>query len=397
MNIFCGCDPESMDDLVERFLEYAERLRRLIELLRSGAVSVSWTGPDAEQHRADTELVAMEIDEVVRAVRDRAEEIRAEAEQQEVTSRPDDAAGGWEHLRPVRAEGPWGGVTPDGLPRMTERSRLEDLGPMIGGPFMAEDPLRWADTFSTGFGPEDLGPMIGGPFMMEDPVERMANPRPLPEGEEFDLSPETLERAEEIRRDGFAWNRWTAGAQALLDAHAGIGSGLDRAEGALRNHGLGEFTPVISALRIPHEATSVIAGENSVLGQVTSGTEHIIANADQTSHEVSEALGEGDLAGAIRAGERGIYRHGEGVFGIATANALPAVIDAAEGITGHAADVVEPVSPEASRFLNETQETMQQVAAPAEHRWNQVSDAENWYDARRRLVEMPWDPQARAS
>ncbi|MFC7458508.1 hypothetical protein ACFQS2_15075 [Brachybacterium sp. GCM10030267] len=412
MNIFCGCDPETLDELAEKLVESAKRIIELIELLRTTSVTVAWAGPDADSHRGQVDAVAVTAGDVCAAIRDRAEMLREESAQQ--VSASEARSDRSDPLRWARAEmpaGPGGGSGgsggnggsgrglpfPELFPRLSPPPWYEGLGPTIGGPFQAEDPFELVPVLGaplppvvTG-GPGSWSP-IGGP-MAREPEQLRTSRDSLPEGEEFDLAPERLERAEEVRRGAFKMTKWSAGAQALMDLHSTVGDGLDLAESTLEDNGLGAFTPAVSLARIPHEISGVAVGENSVMGQVTGGVEHLVANADQTTREVADAIGDGDPAAAARAGERGMYRHFAGVAGIVTATPVPALTDAVDSSIGHAADIIEPVSPEAASRIREGQDAGRETLEPASQAWDEATDAETWYDLRRAVAPLPWDPQ----
>ncbi|WP_114855066.1 WXG100 family type VII secretion target [Brachybacterium sp. YJGR34] len=372
MNSFIGCEPEALHTLSERIaeraLEIIETGGRILEVVRG----TDWTGPDAQEHSARTDAVHQSITQVGAQLRTHADQLRQEADQQEAASRPDPAGGAGaaersaDPLRALRSELPWGRA-------------VKELGSRAGR--LVRPSI-----------PQDPGPWIGGPFQHPiDPVRRARDP--LPAGESYALEPEHLENAEEARRSALAVHPATRLAQGVLDAHETWGASLDRAERTLVDSGLEELTPLVSIGRIPHEASSLVFGERSAASQVISSAEHLWANAGQTRAEITEALGRGDLAGAIRAGERGIYRHVDGVIELATAPSFAQLPATSAEMLGHAGDAVEAVHPGAAEPLRRAEQSVRGLAEGVENVREDVLDSEDVYDARRRAVPLPWDPR----
>lgn len=381
MDIIWGCDTEDMDELVERIVEGAERLRRLIELLRSTSVAVEWTGPDATVHRERTDVVTTEATDLCGILREISEQLAEESAQQTRASQggPSLAV---DPFAAVRAEwpevlfgGPKGSSGWNGEPGIGFRAPID---------FKKVPPFPWPE------GMGKPGPWIGGPFQRQDPIDP---DRPLPEGEQFGLTDESLAHGEEWRRLLAKTNKYTALAQGALDAHGTVGDSLDRAESALVNSGHEEFVPVVDLARVPQDVSSLVVGEHSVLGDVSQGADRLLANADQTTTEVTEAVGDGDLTGALRAGERGVYRHQGIISDVAVDVTLPEIPAAAGDVAEHAAGAVEPISPDAAETLREAGERSDALNSSLKETTDRMTDAEQWYDARRRYMPMPWDPQ----
>lgn len=380
MDTFCGCDIEDMDALAGRFLTGADRFDRLIERIRAASAAVSWSGPDAAAHRQATGIVTGTAADLCDMLRDRAEQLQEESTQQTFASQGEGGEGG-DPAAAARAR--WralltGPVGPQGP---------ED-GPDIG--FRAPIDFEDVPTVTWPEGMGSPGPWIGGPFMRQDPIDPT---RPLPDGEEFGLTEESLAHGHEWRRLFFKTNPYTAAAQTLMDTHDLIGDGLDRAESALVDHGHEEFVPLVDLARVPHDVSSLVAGENSLIGDATEGIEQVLANGHQTSTEVADALGHGDVPGAMRAGERGIYRHQGSVADLVLASQLPHVPTVAADVAGHTADAVEPLSPAAAEGLRGVEERTDAFGTRFEDALDAATDPERFYDARRRYMPMPWDPQ----
>lgn len=381
MDIIWGCDTEDMDELAERIVDGVERLRRLIELLRGTSAAVAWTGPDATAHRERTAVVTGEASDLCGILRDRSQQLHEESVQQTRASR----AGRGLAVDPfeaVRAE--W----PDHLPGGPMRAPDLGGGTPIG--FRAPIDFDKVPAFPWPAGTGKPAPWIGGPFQREDPIDPT---RPLPDGAPFGLTEESLAHGERWRRLMMKSNQYTALAQGAMDAHDAVGDGLDRAESALVDSGHEEFVPVVDAVRVPHDVSSLVLGENSSLGQVTTGIDEVLANGHQTSTEVADALGNGDFSGAAQAGERGLYRHYGALTDIATANQLPHVPGVAADVAEHGADAIEPISPQAADGLREAGERADAFGDRFEGAVDHATDPERWYDARRRYMPMPWDPQ----
>ena len=381
MDIIWGCDTEEMDELVERIVEGAERLRRLIELLRSSSATVAWTGPDASAHRERTAVVTGEASDLCGILRERSRQLHEESVQQTRASRAERGLA-VDPFAAVRAE--W----PDHLPGGPMQPPDLEGGPPIGFRAPIDVDEMPAVPWPEGMGKP--GPWVGGPFHPQEPIDPS---RPLPEGEPFDLTEESLAHGEDWRRLLLKTTPYSALAQRAMDAHDAVGDGLDRAESALVDSGHEEFVPVVDAARVPHDVSSLVLGEDSSLGQVTTGIDQILANGHQTGTEVADALGEGDFSGAARAGERGIYRHYGALADIALANQLPHVPGVAADVAEHSASAIEPISPQAADGLREAGERAEAFGERFEGAVDRATDTERWYDARRRYMPMPWDPQ----
>lgn len=429
MNIFCGCDPEALTELAERLREKARRLLELIELLRETARAVTWVGPDADAHRRRTDAMAEHGAAVVADLRAAVLAMRRHAWEQERASEADPLAA-------VRAElpGPAGGRSgregtgfswPDleglGLRRPT---LLEDPGPWIGGPFQAEDPtslvpgLSPLDAPAGGWGPAIAGPMqpadpldllpegwtppapaggwgpwIGGPLMPPTgpvaPPERTA----LPEGEEFALDPEILAAAEEDRRFAIGAIPVAGTIQKAMKVHEEIGAFHDGVERSLADAGLEELQPLADVTRLPHTLSESLLGEKSTVGQIAEGLDRSWANVLQTGAEVTDAVGQGDWSGAVRAGERGMFRSWGTTADLLTITPLPAHAETGANLLGDAADATRPVSPAAADGLDSAAHELRGHAERADAAIDSLSDAERWYDTRREMAPMPWDPQ----
>src|SRR5699024_5777196 len=225
------------------------------------------------------------------------------------------------------------------------------------------------------------------------PLERRELDDPLPAGEDFALDPDGLPGAARLRQKLVGQIPVAGFLQYAPALHEGMGDVYDEIEQGLEDHGRGAFRPVVSLARIPHESSGVLIGEDSMLGQTVSALDRSIANFGQTGQEVLTEIGDGDLSGAIRAGERGLYRNIDIGADLLTASPVPAAADAVSDIIGTGADMAEPITPEGAQLLRDAEETIRGHGESWERGQEQLTDPEFYYDLRRRYVPMPWDPQ----
>jgi hypothetical protein len=390
MNTFWGCETEALTELSTVFGTRAARLRALIETTAGTVHATTWRGPDAEDHRRRTDEMVEVVLRLVERLRRLGELLGEEAEEQETCSRPRSASTPAGDPLGVRATPPW---VPDpgwGLPPLGGPSQ-PPLGPMIGGPLMAKDPTAIADALPD---LDDVGPWIGGPFMAPDPGRTLPAPRPVPEDEDFALDPGSLSTAEDVRTSLLGGVPVVGTVQTIAGFHEQAGHLYDGAEQMLQDSGLGAFAPLVDVARIPHTVSGAVLGEDSTFGQLTSGLDRGIANTIQTTGEVAAAIGDGDLAGAAGAAERGLYRQAGVTADVLTAGPFTAVTGTASELLGTGADLVEPVSPEAAAPLHEAARAARDVGEGYQGILDDLTDAERYYDARRAYVPLPWDQRA---
>lgn len=412
MNTFIGCEPEALEDLAERVLEGAERVLELIERLREVSAAVAWAGPDADAHRQRTAAVAAQGTRQLARMRTLAGELHDHADAQEAASSADPLAGPGGLLRaemPHRTrtetgtEGGAGGrPVRDSIPLPPLRGRgpLEDPGPWIGGPFAHRDPRAVADELGERIEqlPGGIGPWFGGPLMPPGhtpsvPSLPPAVEGPLPEGEAFALDPEVLAGAEQDRRLAVGGIPVVGTVQTAIGVQAAASRGFDRAEQSLHEAGLGHLDPALQAIRLPNRITEMALGEKSVVAQVATGLDRSWANVLQTGDEVSAAVGDGDIAAAIRAGERGLRRGTQYSAEMLTATPIPAIADSGADMLGTGADVARGWNPVAAAGLDRAEDGLREFGEEFEQSRREILDAESWYDSRRRHIPMPWDPQ----
>ncbi|MDN5898907.1 MAG: hypothetical protein L0H74_02440 [Brachybacterium sp.] len=393
MNTFWGCETERLTELSTVFDTRAVQLRALILQARLGVHAVDWIGPDAEEHRRCAEDLVETVITLIERLRKLAELLGREAAEQNLCSRAEEGPARAGDPLGVRATPPWVPDPGERLPSLSGPS-VEDLLPRLGGPLMAEDPSRIAELLPDLPDLRDIGPLIGGPLMAEPPLRPHPASRPLPEGEDFALDPEILAEAEHQRNLVLGGIPGVGLAQTMMSAHEAVGGFYDRVELTLEESGYGAFTPVVSLARIPHDASDVVLGENSVLGQTLSGIDRGVANAIQTGGEVFTAVGDGDLAGAVRATERGSYRHAGSVADILTATPVPAVAETTSDLIGTSAELTEPISPEAAQTLRTAEQSVRDLGHGWEQGQERLTDPEFYYDLRRTYFPTGWDPQA---
>lgn len=391
----------------------AERLGRLWELLIERTCTVPWYGPDAEALRERARGVAEAGGDLLGVLRELREELHVHAAEQDAASVPDGPLRG-DPLRWVRAglltnaaqvaetAAEWIGWPPDG-----------NLGPWIGGrPFAADPQLirRAADVTRKAFdllhrrsddlpGLGDPGPWIGGPFRaplqpghstMPVPPWRTGTPAPpLPEGEQFALREEHLNTAAFVREKAMAMHPIGLALRGAMAAHEGAGALLDSAAPWAEVHPV--VGGVLGAAGIVHDVSSLVVGEGSTLGLASRGIDQSLANTLQTGEEVTGALRDLDGAGVARALERGAYRRAEASAILLTASPFWGVPDAGVSMLEHAAEVAEPIAPQAVARHRHLIEEIGRAHADLSEAIGEAGRAESWYEARRRHVPMPWD------
>ena len=392
MNTFWGSETEAVTELSAEFATGAAQLEAVITAAARAVHTAAWFGPDATDHRRRTAEVVDTVVRLVERLRKLGELLEQEAAEQDFCSQPETAPGPAGDPLGVRMTPPW---IPDPAvgPPLLRGTGDTEWGPMIGGPFMHPDPLRFVDRLPRLPDLEDLRPMIGGPFMHQDPLRTIPAPRPLPEGEEFALDPEILAEAQLDRKLGLGAIPVVGAVQTLMGVHSGMGQFFDRTEQNLEESGLGALTPAVSMVQLPHTISSAILGSDSVPGQMISGIDQGLANAMQTSEEVSSAIGDGDLAGIVRAGERGMYRHAGAMADILAATPVPALSRTASELIGTGADLVEPLSPEAAAPLRTAEQSTLELGQTWQHSVDAITESERYYDLRRQYLPTPWDPQ----
>ena len=403
MDTFCGCDTETLDDLAERVREGALRLIQLIELLREAGEAVDWTGPDADAHRHRTATMAEHGLTAGADLRAKALELRRHAWEQERASEVDPGAavraelpgdGGGEGIfaDPGRwLGGPMEPADPlDPLPGLRGLRGLPTppggWGPWIGGPMAPADPTTPLPSLPTPSG--GWGPWIGGPFMPSPPPPAVSGP--LPEGEQFALDPEIVAEARGDRELALGSVPVAGHIQTALGLHEELGHLNDRLDEAA---GGTVFEPLARVARVPHTVTEPVLGEGSTAGQLAGVLDRGWANVLQTGSEVTAAVGEGDLAAAARAGERGLYRSAENSADLLTISPIPAYAESGADLLGEGADAVRGISPEAAAALESAEATVREDVEDLTDFRETLTDGETWYDARRRYAPMPWDPQ----
>lgn len=386
MNTFWGCEPEALTDLSTVFADGGDRIRLLRERILETMHATTWEGPDAQVHRQRTADAAATMTHLLEALRRFSEQLCQEAEAQTVCSSAEgapshDPLGIW-------ATPPWV-RDPVPLPPLTGGA-TQGWGPMIGGPFAHRDPVALAEGLPELPDLGDLGPWIGGPLAAQDP-RTIPRPTPVPDTGELDVDPALLTEAQQSRRLALGAIPVVGTAQMAMGLHAEYDSFLDRGEQDLEQAGLGFLAPAVSVARIPHTVAGIAVGEDSVLGQATSGVDASIASAVQTREEISAAIGEGDVAGAVSAAEKGLFRQAGVSADILTATPFAAVSETLADGLGAGAHVVEAVAPGAAAPLREAEQVTRQVGETWEADRESLLDPERYYGLRREHLPMPWD------
>lgn len=232
------------------------------------------------------------------------------------------------------------------------------------------------------------GPWIGGPFMPSPPPPVVSGP--LPEGEEFALDPEIVAEAHGDRELALGSVPVVGPIQTALGLHEEVGHLNDRLDQATDGTA---FEPLARVARLPHTVTEPVLGEGSTAGQLAGVLDRGWANVLQTGSEVTSAVGEGDLAAAARAGERGLYRSAENSADLLTITPIPAYAETGADLLGEGADAVRGVSPETADGMDRVAGTVREHGEGLAEFREAVTDGETLYDQRRRYAPMPWDPQ----
>lgn len=421
MDTFWGCDPLDMDEYIESIDERIELLRDLIELLRGASASVDWTGPDAAAHRSRTTAVADDLGGACDLLAARRALLEGHRDAQE---RASSAEGGGDPYAMVRMDafeglrdlgGRLGPSTGAGLPDPG------DLGPWIGGPlghpigssgpdepFDTHETLdRWRERAGETF--EKIRPLLGGPLaapidptfpsLPHDPTDGLPDPVPAPVPERgavqddtpFALDQDRITEASTNRKILFGQVPGLGGLQTAATLTESSGEFLDGVESRMESAGLGAATPIVGLARIPHDLAGVALGEGSVYDTVTGAVDQQFANVSQTSAEISESVGEGDWAGAARAGERGMLRHLGASADALTATSVPALSEAIGTVAGRGADVMDMASPGSGDALREAGEAMHGAGEAWQAKVDDITDTEEIYRYRLENAPFPWE------
>lgn len=355
MNTFWGCETENLTTLSTVVGARALRLQALILQIALRVRGTDWFGPDAEDHRVRTEDLVEEVIELVDRLRELGELLGLEAEEQELCSQPDRVL------------------------------------PGVGEPLGGRDTPPW---FPEGINVPPLSkPGSRPPWPFGDPPVGLRHPAPLPEGEDFALDPARMPGAERLRRTALGGIPIVGVAQLLPSTHEKISGFYDGIEQGLDDHGFHVLSDAVSLARTPHDISGVVIGEDSRFGQTIASIDRVIANTGQTGQEMFSEISEGDLSGAVRAGERGMYRHAGIAADLLTVSPIPTVADIASDVIGTGADTIAPVAPEAAESLRDVEERVRERGEDWEQHREQVTDPEFYYDLRRSYAPMPWDPQ----
>lgn len=402
MNTFWGCDTETMTVLGALFDERAGTLETLAEQIATDARLVDWIGPDAEDHRLDTDEVVETAVSLIERIRRLGELLGDEAEDQDRASSPvagdvygasmRGGAGG--PLSGILATPPRGPLLDGGPSRPLEEKEPWWRTP-VGGPGLAMDPAAATKAFRKLVDlvdPETIGPIIGGPLVAPWAPHRPPVEGPLPEGESFDLDPETLRSAAEQRSMVTGALPMVGMVESVMELQQSTEGRAERWEQGLVDAGLEELTPLTDVVGISDASLGAFLGRDSQAGQIFGGLDRMWANAEQTSGEAFSALLDGDPAAAARAVERGGFRHADALADVVTASPIPPLSSASADIADTVADRVEVVSPEAAESLRDGASTVRETGERFQQFQDEITAGETWYDRRRRYVRLPWDP-----
>lgn len=402
MNTFWGCDTDSMTELAALFGDRAGTLEKLAQGAGTTARTVTWFGPDADDFTIDVDEAVETLISLVETIRRLGELLGDEAEDQDRASSP-----GGGDVYGVSTRGGAGGPL-SGILATPPRGPLVDGGPSrpleekepwwrtpAGGPGLILDPATTTKAFRKLVDLVDagtIGPIIGGPMVSPWARHRPPVEGPLPEGEGFDLDPELLGRASEQRSRVTGALPVVGMVESVMELQQSTEGRAERWEQGLVDAGLDELTPLTDVVGSADRAMGIFLGKDSQPAQVLDGVDRMWANTQQTGGEVLSAVVDGDPAAALRAAERGAYRHGDAVADVLTATPIPVATDAgasfAEDLAGH----VEHVSPEAAETMRENAAEIRESGERWQQAQDEITDGETRYDRRRRHAPLPWDP-----
>ena len=437
-----------MAQLAQMWGDRAGQLKENAQALLTAGAHVRWIGPDADRHSAErTRVLGDELTATADRIRALAEEIQQHrAEQDEASTAESGTAGsgpamagmpeaGADLFRRLFGPGEHPDPIPEGLRRLLEDApeliervkrwveNIPDLHwprpwddprgvPGLPSPDGYEQVKRWLEDSPFADHPmadRDWGPWImnrlrnggassyivaqsGDPFYraVEGFIDDLMHPdptgtSPLPV-DPIDLRHGPLEAGQEIRSE--ALNLLPGGAlvEPTLGLHRAMGDLMDSAV----DHAPWS-APFLAPTRIGHAVTGIAMGEESGAVQVLDSADRLIANSLQTTGDVAEALAHGDLGGAARSIEHGMYRHADAAVDLLTANSIGAAVSANEKVFDAIADAAEPFSPDAVEQIRAFSEPVTSGWEQFEGDWDHATSGQTWYDRRREAVPLPWD------
>lgn len=384
MNTFWGCTTDDMEGWADLATGHTAAFTTLLDDLAAAGPTLPWFGPDAQRFQADLASLLTAGYEAGRLLGRYLEQVRAEAEEQEEASAPDDG---------TRSAGGPGPVPRPGAPLSP--------GPLFGpavsnpfGPMIHPDPIGLFDRLREKTKEWEFGSPWWDPGMHR-PIGSPSSPPPMPPVLQptGSTAPDITITAdgEAVRTAGARQVPGLKQAQMLMGVHEVIGRGIDGVERGMAGAGYGAYTGALAPFRTMHAASGMAFGEDSVPGQILGAADAQIANTMHTTGAVGEALLNGDLKGAARETEMGLLRHAEAQFDLVSASPIRPLAGFASSTLETGADALEQIAPPAvSESLRSAAGTIDSHVTA----FDEATSAQRFLDLRYRYLPLPWDQPA---
>lgn len=408
MSNFWGCDTQAMAALGERFTDAAGRADMLGAHLAQSSLTVSWEGPDAQEHRERTLRELAVLTDLMEEVRRLAERLRGEAEQQDEASEADSRSGTSTQV-PARSGAPMPWHLPPGLPRLSREDGFPSpLPPWPVGPglYDPEGVTRWKERLR-GIELPDLKYVR---LMMADPT-RQSDERPWPlqaaprsrdglmlpdppsdpTGSDLAPSAEQQDAAERSRASMLSTLPVVGPVQTVMGMHTALGAGLEGTRDSLVAEDAHAAAALMTPFRVSHALSGAVLGEHSMLGQVGSVIDAKFASALQTQADLTSAVENRDLGAGARAVEQAMFRDAGSTGDLLMSSPLSTVGHTTAELTAIASDATRPVAPEVSEALGDVSDHVSEQVDRFEQWTDASAHAQRLYDLRREAVPLPWD------
>lgn len=398
MNTFWGCTTDDMEGWADLASGHTATLTALLDDLAAAGPAVAWFGPDAQRFQADLTSCLIAGYEAGRLLGRYLERIRAEAEEQEGASAPDGGSGPSHESDPVPRrwdDTPMGAGSSPTPVSGAPRSPAPLFGPGLQNPFgpmIHPDPIGLFDRLREKTKDWEFRAPWWDPGLHR-PIPGSSPPMPPVLQPTGGTAPDISITAdgESVRAAGAKQVPGLKQVQMLMGAHEFIGRGIDGAEQGMVDSGYGAYTGVLAPVKTMHAVSGLAFGEDSVPGQILGAADAQIANTMHTSGAAGEALLSGDLKGAAREAEMGMFRHGEAQFDLVTASPLRAAAGFASSTLETGADALEPIAPSAvSESLRSAAGTIDSHVTA----FDEATSAQRFLDLRYRYLPLPWDQPA---
>lgn len=400
MNTFWGCTTDDMEGWADLATGHTATLTALLDDLAAAGPVLPWFGPDAQRFQADLASLLNAGYEAGRLLDRYLEQVRAEAEEQEEASAPDGGTGSTAGPGPVPRH--W-----DDTPMGAGGSPMPVIGaplspaPLFGpgasnpfGPMIHPDPIGLFDRLREKTKDWEFGSPWWDPGLHR-PIGSPSSPPPMPPVLQptGSTAPDITITAdgEAVRTAGARQVPGLKQAQMLMGVHEVIGRGIDGVEQGMVDAGYGAYTGALAPFRMMHAASGMAFGEDSVPGQILGAADAQIANTMHTTGAVGEALLSGDLKGAARETEMGLFRHAEAQFDLVSASPIRPLASFASSTLETGADALEPIAPPAvSESLRSAAGTIDSHVTA----FDEATSAQRFLDLRYRYLPLPWDQPA---